>query len=429
MHFLFKLHSFPEEATFSDNINLKYPIIKKLLQIQIQIDMKKYLPHRSNMINQIIIFLFFSGVIVLPACVSKSENKENDLNKEKMELVKEKFGTLTDGTEVDLYTLKNKNGITARITNYGGILTSLLVPDKNGKFEDVVLGFDSLETYLRGHPHFGAIVGRYGNRIARGKFEVDGEEYSLAINNGENHLHGGLVGFDKVLWNAESFRNEDGVGIRLTYLSKDMEEGYPGNLSVIVTYFLSNQDEFKIDYLAETDKACPVNLTHHSYFNLNAGKSNTLDHEMMINADRYVVVNENLIPTGELRELKESAMDFTTPQTIGSRIDQVEGGYDHTYVINESGADMGLVARVYEPASGRIMEVYSTEPGVQFYTGNFLDGSLKGKNGVVYMRNYGFCLETQHFPDSPNQQDFPSTILKPGEKYTHSTIYKFSVKK
>lgn len=314
----------------------------------------------------------------------------------------------------------------AKITNFGGILTSLLVPDKNGNLEDVVLGFDDSKSYLEGHPHFGAIVGRYGNRIAKGKFTVDGVEYTLAVNNGKNHLHGGLVGFDKVVWGAEPFQDDKRQGVMLTYVSQDMEEGYPGNLTVKVTYSLTDRDEFTIEYEAVTDKACPVNLTHHSYFNLTAGKSDILDHEMMINADRFVVVDEGLIPTGELRVVEGSAMDFLSPQTIGSRIDQVSGGYDHTYVLNEGDDEMVLAARVLEPVSGRIMEVYTTEPGVQFYTGNFLDGSLTGKNSVVYEKHYGFCLETQHFPDSPNQPEFPSTILRPGETYTHSTIYRFS---
>ncbi|UCG29066.1 MAG: galactose mutarotase [Bacteroidales bacterium] len=367
------------------------------------------------------------GLIFLSACKSTTDKKVNGQTEPKMKIIKEKFGTTPDGQEVDLYILTNINGIVAKITNFGGILTSLTVPDKNGDFEDIVLGFDDFRDYLGDHPHFGTIIGRYGNRIAAGKFSLDGVEYSLARNNGENHLHGGLVGFDKVVWVAESFENVDGLGVKFNYLSKDLEEGYPGNLTVEVTYFLSNNNEFKIDYTAETDKACPVNLTHHSYFNLAAGKSNILDHEMMINADRYVVVDEGLIPTGELRELKGTVMDFTVPHTIGSRIDQVEGGYDHTYVLNKSEEGMTFAARVHEKQGGRIMEVYTTEPGVQFYTGNFLDGSLTGKNGFVYEKHFGFCLETQHFPDSPNQPDFPSTILRPGEKYRHSTVYKFLV--
>jgi len=376
--------------------------------------------------NHWLFMILIGGLLFCIACKNRGLKKEAEKTKEKMEIVKEPFGTTPDGQAVDLFTLTNSNGMVAKITNYGGILTSLMVPDKNGDLEDVVLGFDDLQSYLKGHPHFGAIVGRYGNRIAKGKFTVDGVEYTLAVNNGKNHLHGGLVGFDKVVWSAQPFQSDDRQGVMLTYVSPDMEEGYPGNLTVKVTYSLTDQNEFTIDYEAGTDKPCPVNLTHHSYFNLTAGKRDILDHEMMINADRFVVVDEGLIPTGELRAVEGSAMDFLSPHTIGSRIDYVSGGYDHTYVLNEGDDEMVFVARVFEPVSDRVMEVYTTEPGVQFYTGNFLDGSLTGKNGVIYEKHYGFCLETQHFPDSPNQPEFPSTLLKPGETYTHSTVYRFS---
>ncbi|MBC8233767.1 galactose mutarotase [bacterium] len=342
-----------------------------------------------------------------------------------MEASQERFGQINDNVEVKLFILKNRNGLIAQITNYGGIVTSLIVPDKNGKLDDVVLGFDRLKDYLNEHPYFGAIVGKYANRIANGRFCLDGVEYKLAMNDGENHLHGGLVGFDKVVWDAEAVENENGVGVKLHYLSQDTEEGYPGNLDVIVAYMLTNQDELKIDYEAVSDKPCPVNITHHGYFNLTGGKDNIKKHEIMIEAEKYVVVDEQLIPTGEIRPLKGTEMDFTVPMAIGSRINQVEGGYDHTYVLNKSGSEISLVAKVYEPSSGRIMEVYSTEPGVQFYSGNFLDGSLVGKGGVVYKKHFGFCLESQHFPDSPNQPDFPTTILRPGERYTQTTIYKF----
>ena len=341
-----------------------------------------------------------------------------------MEVSQEIFGKINDSVEeIKLFTLKNQNGLIAKITNYGGIVTSLIVPDKNGELDDVVLGFDTIKSYLNEHPYFGAIVGRYANRIANGRFCLDGVEYKLAMNDGEDHLHGGLVGFDKVVWDAEPIESKNGVGVKLHYLSQDTEEGYPGNLDVIVVYMLTNQNELTIDYEALSDKPCPVNLTHHSYFNLTGGKDNIKKHEIMINAERYVVVDERLIPTGEIRPLKGTEMDFTVPGAIGSRINQVEGGYDHTYVLNKSGAEISFVARVYEPNSGRIMEVYSTEPGVQFYTGNFLDGGLTGKGGVVYKKHFGFCLETQHFPDSPNQSDFPTTILRPGEKYTQTTIF------
>jgi aldose 1-epimerase len=390
---------------------------------------KLFLNNRSEMkIHKFITIGLVGGIILSLGCTNQGSKKENTLTEEKMEVVKESFGKTEDNQEVFLYTLTNANGVVARVTNYGCILTSLSVPDKDGNFEDIVLGFDNLQSYLDGHPYFGAIVGRYGNRIAKGKFSVDGMEYTLAVNNGENHLHGGLVGFDKVVWEVEEVvSNEKGQSILFSYLSKDMEEGYPGNLTVKILYSLTADNEFTIEYEATTDKACPVNLSHHSYFNLNAGKSNVHDHEMMINADRYVVVDESLIPTGELRPVEGTPMDFLTPHTIGSRIEQVEGGYDHTYVLNESSSDMILVARVTEPVSGRIMEVFTSEPGVQFYTGNFLDGTLTGKNGIVYEKQFGFCLETQHFPDSPNQPDFPSTLLRPGETYFHLTRYKFSV--
>ena len=339
----------------------------------------------------------------------------------------ETFGQTDRGANVDLFTLTNTSGHTVKITNYGGIVTSLLVPDKNGNLEDIVLGFDDFQSYLDGHPYFGAIVGRYANRIAGGMFELKGVLYKLAANDGKNHLHGGIKGFDKVVWNSESFKGKNEVGIKLSYVSKDMEEGYPGNLKVKVTYRLTNENQLMIDYSAETDKACPVNLTHHGYFNLTAGKQNILNHEMMIKASSYVVIDEQLIPTGEIRDLIGTEMDFTQPNTVGSRIDQIKGGYDHCYVINKKPGQMSLIARVYEQTSGRVMEVYSTEPGVQFYSGNFLDGSIIGKHDIVYNKHFGFCLETQHFPDSPNRENFPTTMLYPGEKYTHSTVYQFSI--
>ena len=339
----------------------------------------------------------------------------------------ETFGQTDGGVSVDLFTLTNNNGHTVKITNYGGIITSLLVPDKNGNLEDIVLGFDDLQSYLDGHPYFGAIVGRYANRIGGGIFELEGVLYSLAANDGNNHLHGGIKGFDKVVWDPEPFKGENEVGIKLSYLSKDMEEGYPGNLNVKVTYRLTNENQLMIDYLAETDKACPVNLTHHGYFNLTGGKQNILNHEIMIKASSYVVIDKNLIPTGEIRDLRGTEMDFTQPNTVGSRIDQIKGGYDHCYVIDEKPGQMSLIAKVHEQTSGRVMEVYSTEPGVQFYSGNFLDGSIIGKHDIVYNKYFGFCLETQHFPDSPNHNNFPTTMLYPGEKYSHSTVYQFSI--
>ena len=348
---------------------------------------------------------------------------------------KQAFGKTPDGTPVELYTFTNARGAEAKIMTYGGIVVSLRVPDRNGKLDDVVLGYDALEGYVKNNPYFGAIIGRYGNRIARGKFTLDGRQYTLAQNNGENHLHGGVKGFDKVVWNASEIRDKNGVGLKLTYLSKDGEEGYPGNLSVTVIYTLTNNNELRIDYAATTDKKTVVNLTHHSYFNLaGQGARDVLGHELMLNADRFTPVDKGLIPTGELRSVRGTPMDFTKPTPIGARIEQqaeqisLGGGYDHNWVLNKSGNAPTLAARVYEPTTGRVMEVYTTELGIQFYSGNFLDGSITGKGGKVYQKRYGFCLETQHFPDSPNKPNFPSTVLNPGQKYTQTTIYRFAAK-
>ncbi|MBG8553421.1 galactose mutarotase [Hymenobacter sp. BT594] len=344
------------------------------------------------------------------------------------------FGKTTDGTEVQLYTLTNAHGLKATISNFGGTLTSLLVPDKDGKLGDVVLGFDDVSGYQslafrKSNPYFGALIGRYGNRIKAGKFTLDGKEYTLAKNNGANTLHGGNKGFDQVIWQAEPGSSAEGQTLKLTYLSKDGEEGYPGNLNVTVIYTLTNDDALKIDYSATTDKATPVNLTNHAYFNLNHGAGkDILGHEVTLPADRYTVVDAGLIPTGELRPVRGTPFDFTTPHAIGERIDQVPGGYDHNWVLNQT-SGLHAAAMVYEPVTGRTMTVTTTEPGIQFYTGNFLDGTLTGKDGTVYGKHAGFCLETQHFPDSPNQPKFPSTILKPGDTLKSSTIYQFGVRK
>ncbi|MEE4257898.1 MAG: aldose epimerase family protein [Bacteroidales bacterium] len=369
----------------------------------------------------------FAAIIVstlFTSCINASQEESN--TRADMKITKELFGQV-DSTDVYLFTLKNANGMVVKIPNYGGIVTSVLVPDRDGNMADVVLGFDELQAYLDGHPYFGCIVGRYGNRIANGRFTLDGKEYILAQNNGPNHLHGGINGFDKKIWEAESEQKDDTVSLILHYNSPDGEEGYPGTLATEVIYSLTNDNELVIKYSAGTDKPTPVNLTHHSYFNLSGGQESILDHVLTIAADKYVVVNENLIPTGELRELKGSAMDFSTPHSIGERIDEVEGGYDHTYVLNNMSKLM-KVADFYHPASGRAVEVYTDEPGIQFYSGNFLDGSLTGKNGIIYEKHHGFCLETQHFPDSPNQEGFPSTILRPGDEYGYTSIYKFTVK-
>ena len=366
-----------------------------------------------------IVSIFIIGIVIMPGCQKKEHA---------MEVTQEKFGAISDGQEITLYTMKNENGMVVKITNYGGIVTELWVPDKGGVLGDVVLGFNNLTDYMGDHPYFGCIVGRYANRIAGGKFKLDGKEYTLAKNNGNNHLHGGMKGFDKVLWKSSKQSGRDSVAVRLQYESNDGEEGYPGKLSVSVTYALNNKNELRIHYETTTSKPTVVNLTHHGYFNLaGAGSGDVLKHELMINAQQYAVVNEELIPTGELRSVEGTPMDFRSPCPIGKRIEMVEGGYDHNYILNREDVSLTLAARVTEPVSKRVMEVWTTEPGIQLYTGNFLDGSLKGKGGKVYGKHSGFCLETQHFPDSPNQPDFPSVILRPGETYMQLTVYKFSV--
>jgi len=342
---------------------------------------------------------------------------------------KKPFGKTPDGRDTDLYTLTNDNKMQMQITNYGGIIVSLCVPDRNGQTDDVVLGSETLRGYLKSTPYFGAIVGRCANRIGKAAFTLNGREHHLAANDGPNHLHGGITGFDKKLWKAEPLETKNAVSLKLTYLSKDGEEAYPGNLTCTVTYTLTNDNELKIDYHAEADRTTICNLTNHSYFNLaGQGNGDILNHQMLLNANWYTPVNERLIPTGEIKSVHETPMDFTRPHTIGSRIDQVPGGYDHNYVLNKKErGSLSLAARVFEPTSGRIMELYTTQPGTQFYTGNFLDGSITGKAGKVYKKHYGFCLETQHLPDSINKPHFPSVILQPNEEYQHLTIYKFAV--
>jgi aldose 1-epimerase len=341
------------------------------------------------------------------------------------------FGKTPEGTPVELYVLTNGK-MTAKVMTYGAILTELHVPDRNGKIADVVLGFDTLAAYLAGHPYFGATTGRVANRIAGGKFTLDGKEYKLAVNNGPNSLHGGLKAFDKVIWKAEDASGPVGPAVKFTYTSPDGEEGYPGNLTVSVTYTVTSDNELKIDYAAVTDKPTPLNLTNHSYFNLAGPASgDILGHELMLAADQYTLADETLIPTGKLAPVKGTAVDFTSATAIGSRFDQLTGdprGYDHNYVLRGDGKAPALAARVYDSESGRVMEMFTTEPGVQFYTANFLDGAQKGKGGVVYKKHQGFCLEAQHFPDSIHHPEFPSTVLRPGEKYTQTTIYKFSTR-
>ncbi len=344
-----------------------------------------------------------------------------------MTVTESKFGHIGN-EEITLYTLKNNNGMEVKVTNYGGIVTSIIVPDSKGTPVDVVLGFDSLQDYLDGHPYFGCLVGRYANRIANGEFNLDGVTYQLAKNNGPNSLHGGLEGFDKKIWRATSFETEDEAGVELRYLSPDGEEGYPGNMDVRVIYSLNNKNEMSIKYLAYSQSATIVNLTYHGYFNLDGqGEGTIFDQVLYIDADSYTVVNDNLIPTGELRNVAGGPMDFLTPKPIGKDFDQVPGGYDHNYVLNTHDLN-SVAARLVSPKTGIVMEVHTDQPGIQFYSGNFLDGSLVGKRQKIYLRNYALCLETQHFPDSPNQPSFPSTVLLPGDKFESQTIYKFSTK-
>jgi aldose 1-epimerase len=350
-----------------------------------------------------------------------------------MDIKKEPFGKMADGTPIDLYTLTNAHGLQVKITTYGGAVVSLLVPDRDGKLDDVVLGFETLEEYVKKSPYFGCITGRYANRIAKGKFTLNGVAYTLTQNEGDNHLHGGAKGFDKVVWAAEEKTDDDGVGLALTYLSKDGEEGYPGNLSVKVTYTLTNDDAWRIDYEATTDKDTIVNLTNHTYFNLaDGGAGDVLGHELMINADRFTPIDSFQITTGELRSVASTPMDFLRMTTIGARIGQDDEqlrfglGYDHNWILNSSDGTLVLAARLQEPTTGRVIEVYTTEPGIQFYSGNFLDGTIAGKGGKVYQKRHGLCLETQHFPNSPNQPGFPSTVLRPGEMYQTTTIYRLT---
>jgi len=345
------------------------------------------------------------------------------------------FGKASGNRPVEIYTLTNTSGAEVRIMTYGGTVVSLRVPDRNGKFADVVLGFDSVADYEKSTSYIGALIGRYGNRIALGRFTLNGTEYRLATNNGVNHLHGGPKGYDKVIWKARPSVDQNGANLELSYISRDGEEGYPGNLKVTVIYTLTEQNELKIVYTATADRDTIVNLTHHSYFNLaGAGYGDILRHELKLNASRFTPTDAGSIPTGELRSVKGTPFDFTTPTAIGKRIaaddEQIRfgKGYDHNFVLDRSDDGIWLAATVYEPTSGRVMDVLTTEPGMQFYSGNFLDGSVSGKSGQMYLKNSGFCLESQHFPDSPNQPKFPSTTLKKGQKYSTTTIYRFSAR-
>lgn len=380
-----------------------------------------------NKLNRSLLLLMVGlGVLLLFESMSNAAPQ--------LQIRKQPFGATAEKKTVDLYTLTNINAVEVGIMTYGGIVVSLKVPDRSSNLQEVTLGYHSLDGYLKNSsPYFGALIGRYGNRIGKGKFSLGGREYRLATNSGESHLHGGNRGFDKVVWKPTEVRGQKSVGLKLDYVSPDGEEGYPGTLSATVVYTLTNDNELKIDYAATTTKETIVNLTNHAYFNLGAD-ANILKHEVTINADRFTPISEAFIPTGELRSVKGTPMDFTKPMAIGARISQKDeqlargNGYDHNWVLNRKDNSLSLAARVEEPASGRVLEVLTTEPGVQFYTGNFLDGTIKGKGGKIYQQRAGFCLETQHFPDSPNKPNFPSTVLKPGQKYASTTVYKFSTK-
>ena len=367
------------------------------------------------------------SVVLAPMACNNNQTKETENKKEL-----NNWEMKVNGKTAKLFTLRNKNDIEVTITNYGGKVVAINVPDKNGKFGDIVLGYDNIEETVKGNLYFGALIGRYGNRIAKGKFTIDDKEYTLKTNNGYNALHGGEIGYNDVVWDAK----QEGNKLKLKHLDKDMHEGYPGNLDVIVVYELTDENELKITYDATTDKATPVNLTHHSFFNLNgAGNGTVLDHILMMNADHYTPIDTTMIPTGELAKVTGTPFDFTNPTEMGKNIDadnqQIKNGFgfDHNWVLNGENGVMKLAAKVVEPISGRTMEIYTTEPGLQFYAGNFLDGSDVGKGGKKYEYRTAFCLETQHFPDSPNQDNFPNTILRPGEKYHSETIYKFGIEK
>jgi aldose 1-epimerase len=383
------------------------------------------------MSKRVVFFVVAVNLLGTPQTPAAMGERSGGVSASQGSLERMDFGKTPEGTPVELYVLTNGK-MTAKVMTYGAILTELQVPDRSGKPGDVVLGFDNLASYLAGHPHFGATTGRVANRIAKGQFTLDGKEYKLAVNNGPNSLHGGLKGFDKKVWKAEDASGPGGPAVKLTYTSPDGEEGYPGNLTATVTYTVTRDNELKIDYTAVTDKATPVNLTNHSYFNLGAPASgDILGHELMLAADEYTPADETLIPTGKLAPVKGTPLDFTSPTPIGSRFDQLTGeprGYDHNFVLRGDGKTPALGARVYDPGTGRVLEMFTTEPGVQLYTANFLNGTITGKRGVAYKKHQAFCLEAQHFPDSVHHASFPSTILRPGEKYTQTTIYKFSAR-
>lgn len=378
--------------------------------------------------------LILNIIIILLALSCKNSTKTNDTQKvQTSQVIKTSFGRLSDGQISSLYTLTNKNGMKVSITDFGGIVVSVWVPDKNGIMADVVLGYDSVGLYEKNNPYFGAIIGRYGNRIAKGKFSINGKSYHLATNNAPNHLHGGNKGYDKVMWNVTAIEGEE-PSLVMTYLSKDMEEGYPGNVENKVTYTLTNENAIKIDFEAMTDEATIINMCNHSYFNLNGGKADILDHSLQIFADKYCAVDETLIPSVGLADVTNTPFDFRSIKNIGDDIEKDDTqlknglGYDHCWVLHQNASSGIILAAILQDSvSGRTLRVETTEPGIQFYSGNFLDGSIVGKYGVKYHKRYGLCLETQHFPDSPNRPDFPGTVLQPGEKYSSTTTYTFGL--
>lgn len=398
-------------------------------------DAESVLPASSNQLCPSMKFPVFISLILLLLSISMPSSHANSpIPTQKAGIEKTLFGTFPDGRTADLFTLKNAAGMTVQITNYGGYIVSCTAPNKAGKQEEVTLGMTTFAEYLKGTPNFGPIVGRYGNRIAKGKFTLDGQEYTLATNNRKNHIHGGPKGFDKQLWTAKTVDGNE-PAVVLTYLSKDGEEGYPGNLSVDVKYTLQKDNALRIDYHATTDKATVINLTNHAYFNLSGMKDDILNNEVMIRASNYLPTNDEQIPTGELKPVAGTVFDFNKPTVVGAHINDTTdvqirygSGYDHCFVFTDTSSALKLGATVYEPTSGRFMEMYTTEPAVQLYTGNHLSNTLVGKNGVQFRRRFGLCLETQHFPDSPNHPNFPSTVLRPGKAYQTTTIYKFSVK-
>ena len=373
------------------------------------------------------IFIILCFIFIASSCATT--------NKDKAMITKSLFGTLSDGREVHLFTLKNTKGVEVGITNFGATVTSIIVPDKSGKMEDVVLGYDSLEGFVNDKSYLGVIVGRYGNRIGKGKFSIDGKNFQVTVNDGENHLHGGALGFHKVLWEAKAIESDSAPAVQLTYVSKDGEDGYPGTVTIKVTYTLTSGNELKMDYEGTTDKPTILNPTNHAYFNLTGNPTNTiLEHQLQIDADSTTPVVKGLITTGEFASVTNTPFDFRTATAIGARINdnneqlKLAGGYDHNWVLKNYDGKVRKVGELYEPKSGRLLIYYTDQPGLQFYSGNFLDGSIKGKKGISYQYRTGLCLEAQHYPDSPNKPQWPSVVLRPGETYKQTTVYKFSTK-